>query len=184
MGDPIFGEILSMFAPDSAFVQSQGGTNALHNPETGQMDGARAALPEVLATPLTSAFTHASARAQTAIYDAAYISSVGKLISKETLAKVFANEVSAADGGLLGKVTTLTQGGLAVYDEGLFGSNAESVKGFYGWGGWGGSMACVDPKRSVTVNYCMSGMGSYLVGDPRSFSIFEAYQAVMKAKGK
>jgi CubicO group peptidase (beta-lactamase class C family) len=44
------------------------------------------------------------------------------------------------------------------------------------WGGWGGSLAIVDPERRMTFTYVMNKMGPGVIGSDRSARYFEALE--------
>ena len=81
----------------------------------------------------------------------------------------------------------MTAGGLGNFSH--MAANLEDVgeavekayKGFYGWGGFGGSLCMVDPARKVTFMYTMTGQPTLMQPpvDPRHLPILEAYQACM-----
>ena len=151
------------------------------NQETGKNDGALSETPEMMECTLTSALTHASARAQATIYGALYCGEA-ELLTPETVELALDKEDTKHDA-FMGMDTTFTQGGLA-----KFGDNGppDSVMrvvydGFYGWAGWGGSISVVDPARKVSCMYVMSAMANGLVGDKRMIRVMGAVQDCLKA---
>jgi CubicO group peptidase (beta-lactamase class C family) len=49
-------------------------------------------------------------------------------------------------------------------------------KGACYWGGWGGSLAIVDPERRMTFTYVMNKMAPGVIGSDRSARYFEALE--------
>ena len=54
-----------------------------------------------------------------------------------------------------------------------------STGAFY-WGGWGGSIAVVDPDTRTSIAYVMNRMGESMLGDQRAVGLIEATYASLK----
>lgn len=109
MGNPDLRSAMTLFAPDSTFMRSCAGCDGNIDAETKQADCRTCNQPNRRSGVCTSALTNSTARAQAEIFDAAYVTGVGKFISVETVAKVFGEEVSCQDIGLPIPLTTFTQ---------------------------------------------------------------------------
>ena len=77
------------------------------NQETGKNDGALSETPEMMECTLTSALTHASARAQATIYGALYCGEA-ELLTPETVELALDKEDTKHDS-FMGMETTFTQ---------------------------------------------------------------------------
>lgn len=55
-----------------------------------------------------------------------------------------------------------------------------SEHAFY-WGGWGGSMAIIDPDTRTAIAYVMNNMSDAVLGDPRSVGIIDAVYGSLQA---
>merc|ERR1712008_660206 len=56
--------------------------------------------------------------------------------------------------------TPFSQGGFAEYAAMPPSSVSRFCNGFFGWGGWGGSLSIFNPEKAVAVSYTMTGMGT------------------------
>jgi CubicO group peptidase (beta-lactamase class C family) len=56
----------------------------------------------------------------------------------------------------------------------------EHMRGFYGWGGLGGSFFIFHPEKQVGLAYAMNGMALCSLGGPRTDRIMKACQKVLK----
>ena len=52
--------------------------------------------------------------------------------------------------------------------------------GAFYWGGWGGSIAVVDPETKTSIAYVMNRMGESTLGDQRAVGLIEATYASLK----
>jgi len=171
--------VLNFMSPQRPMMMSKCGLMALHNDKTNRFDPSRAALPHIIATPLTSAFTNASARAQALIY-ATYAEGGSSILSPQAVAKVFEKEVKHMDGAL-GHTNVFTQGGVSKMselhsEEPRHDTVRSHFKGLYGWEGLGGSKCMVDREKKITFMYTVSGMSTHMINCPRMNRILEAYQ--------
>ena len=95
-----------------------------------------------------------------------------------------------AHDGNMGMLTQMTQGGF-----GLFSADAARggqpgwpacVDGFYGWGGFGGSMMIWNPRTRVSVAYTVNGnmkMSPFGLEDARFLRIFRALGLCLAEQG-
>jgi CubicO group peptidase (beta-lactamase class C family) len=171
--------VLNFVSPNKPLMKSGMGSDILLNPVSGKFDPSRAALPHVIATPATSSFNNASARAQALIY-ATYAEGGSSILSPQAVAKVFEKEVKSLDGAF-GYANVFTQGGISKIAENHMDEPRHDIlrhyfKGLYGWGGIGGSKCFVDPEKKVTFIYTMSGMSSHQMNCPRINALLAAYQ--------
>ena len=96
------------------------------------------------------------------------------LVSRETLAKLSAEQISNEDlvlglQGSWGAGVLRNVGGL------LYGPNEATI----GHSGWGGSFVLCDPVAGVGISYVMNQMGPDLAGDPRAMGLLAAaYEAL------
>jgi len=83
---------------------------------------------------------------------------------------------------------SFTKGGFASFDD--FDSGMvqphfkSSLKGFYGWGGIGGSLFVFNPDLKVSVGYAMNGMAFRGLGGPSSDRILQAVRVVLDKEFK
>jgi len=88
-----------------------------------------------------------------------------RYISKEGLARAYANPVTDVEWMMLKNLTSV-QAGWALDMTPSF------TDGFYGWGGWGGSRFQWNPKKQIAVGYAMTSMDlSDISVDKRSDAI-------------
>lgn len=125
---------------------------------------------------------------------AAEIPSAGMYTNARSMAKVNA---CMANGGRLGNVRILSGQSCAdsmalatskqdaalswnvAFSQGGFGamgsmsgkivdpSIGRFCDGFFGWGGWGGSLSMWNPEKRIALSYTMTGMSNHLFGGPR-----------------
>jgi len=104
-----------------------------------------------------------------------------RLLSEEVCADMLAGTTDKQDEGLKWHVP-FSQGGLAsmgcakgstVYP------NMHLVSGFYGWGGWGGSLSIWNPSKQISLGYAMNGMAPYILGGPRGTTLFEPLHEIL-----
>mmetsp|Transcript_14514 Transcript_14514/g.25524 ORF Transcript_14514/g.25524 Transcript_14514/m.25524 type:complete len:463 (-) Transcript_14514:136-1524(-) len=53
-----------------------------------------------------------------------------------------------------------------------------NLHGFFGWGGWGGSISIWNPEKKLALSYAMNGMSNYLLGGPRYVTLAKALKEV------
>mmetsp|Transcript_11989 Transcript_11989/g.22178 ORF Transcript_11989/g.22178 Transcript_11989/m.22178 type:complete len:540 (+) Transcript_11989:169-1788(+) len=108
---------------------------------------------------------------------------VRRFISAETVAKAFAEPITAHDV-FLNSDTCFTQGGFAQMSEMrstiVLPDFHETFDGFWGWGGVGGSWSLWNPVEEVSFSYMMNGRSLHPIGGPRGDRIMSAVQEVLK----
>merc|ERR1712070_1282364 len=92
-----------------------------------------------------------------------------RLMSEEAWRASMSEFKVTLDEGV-GMTTGFSQGGFCDFssNEGpqVHPDDVQALVGFYGWGGWGGSISMWDPERDVSFAYTMNGMNNYLLGGP------------------
>jgi len=104
-----------------------------------------------------------------------------RLMSEEATADMGAGMVNKEDEAMKWHFP-FSQGGIADFGSAKGASvdpNMPLLAGFLGWGGWGGSISMWNPSKQVSVCYAMNGMSLYVLGGPRSKSIFEPLSKIV-----
>jgi len=122
--------------------------------------------PEGRAAEIPSAGMYTNARSMAKVN--ACMANRGKLggvriMSEKACADSMAFAVTKNDRGL-NFHAPFSQGGFAEY-AGVRGATISPIfsrfcNGFFGWGGWGGSLSIFNPEKGVAVSYAMTGMGN------------------------
>ena len=79
----------------------------------------------------------------------------------------------------IGVETVFTDGGLCkdLHEAAL------TFRGYYGWGGYGGSLFFVNPEKDLVFSFTMTGLIGTFLGAPRSTLLWQAVeQAIMQAE--
>ncbi|CAE8635598.1 unnamed protein product [Polarella glacialis] len=68
-------------------------------------------------------------------------------------------------------VVPFSQGGFADFGQVSGAAFDPSIRkfcsGFFGWGGWGGSLSLWNPEKRIALSYTMTGMSNHVFGGPR-----------------
>jgi CubicO group peptidase (beta-lactamase class C family) len=137
--------------PDAAMM-------ALANP---QQDPTLPNMREWRVAEIPAANGQASAMGLARLYDGLLD---GRLMSKDTLARMTAPATSDGRRDMLLGFTDCWGMGMALNVPGIYGPNPRA----FGHSGWGGSFACADPDAGIVMAYVCNQMGADLVGDPRA----------------
>ena len=98
------------------------------------------------------------------------------LMSPDTVARITEEQFAGVDMVLAGNLPLRYGLGFGLPSERV---RLPSPSSFF-WGGWGGSLAIIDPANQLTVSYVMNRMVPSLQGDTRGGSLaFAAYAALL-----
>jgi CubicO group peptidase (beta-lactamase class C family) len=185
MGDPGIARMVQAMGPQSIVGRSGWG---LDEGSVGVAPEYMNSNPQARKAEVTSGMCMANARSMTKLMalfcNGGQVNGV-RLFSEETARTALAQVVTEADDTI--KATcAFSQGGLC--DIGTSKDpedkidRKEWVKGFWGWGGWGGSINLFHPEAKVTVSYAMTAMGNHMFGDDRTDKIMTAVAQAISNK--